>query len=195
MPSALPFAILSTLALVAGWLVFRFGSMVRATLALLLSFLATAGLFVLLDSEFLFAITFLMMIGEMVIMLMFMVAFMMNPAGLNPMSMVHQPRFAAIAAITVFAALSAAVLSTRFPPSAQTPPTDVTAAIGRELLGPSMLIFETAGVALLAGMIGVVALAARRGRFGDAVVVRRDTGRPRHDDAHDHHGGGEKHGH
>jgi NADH:ubiquinone oxidoreductase subunit H len=41
------------------------------------------------------AITFLMMIGEMMIMVMFMVAFMMNPAGLNPMSMVHQPRVAA----------------------------------------------------------------------------------------------------
>lgn len=169
------FALLSGLAILTGGLVFRFGSMVRATLSLLVSFLATAGLFLQLNSEFLFAITFLMMVGEMLIMLLFMVAFMMNPAGLNPMNMVHQPRFAGLAGVSVFALLSGAVLSARFPHAGRGAPADVTAAIGRELLGPSMLIFESAGVALLAAMIAVIALAARRGRFGDAVRAQRDA--------------------
>ncbi|MEK8089138.1 NADH-quinone oxidoreductase subunit J [Thermithiobacillus plumbiphilus] len=176
----LAFIVLSTFVIVSGWLVFRFNSMVRATYALLLSFLATSGLFLLLDSEFLFAISFLMMVGEMVIMVMFMIAFMMNPAGLNPMNMVHQPRIAAFAGFGVFALLTVAILTADFPQPIATAPADVTAAIGFELLGSSMLIFETAGVTLLAGMIAVIALAARRGRFNDAVLLPGKRSMPNH---------------
>lgn len=176
------FGILSVLAIVSGWLVFRFDSMVRATFSLLTSFLAVACLLLLLNSEFLFAITFLMMIGEMVIMALFMVAFMMNPAGLNPMTMVHQPRWAAGAGMVTFLLLTAVILTADFPQPEDPPPEDVTAAIGHELMGPSMLIFETAGVTLLCGMIAVMAIAARRGRFGDAVTIKREQG-----GGHEHH--------
>ncbi len=169
------FTVLAVLAVGGGWMVFRFDSMVRATLSLLLSFEAVAVMLLLLDSTFLFAITFLMMIGEMMIMVMFMVAFMMNPAGLNPMSMTHQPRLAAVAGIALFVIVSAAVLATDFPQRQGRPPPDVTAALGHELMGGSMLIFETAGVALLTGMIAVMVLAARRGRFGGAIVAERES--------------------
>jgi NADH:ubiquinone oxidoreductase subunit 6 (subunit J) len=171
---------LGPLAILGGWLVFRFDSMVRATYALMVSFLATAIILLSLNSEFLSAITFLMMIGEMMIMVIFMVAFMMNPAGLNPMSMVHQPRLAAGAGVALFAILAAAILLAEFPAPAGPAPPDVTAAIGHELMGPSMLIFETAGVTLLAGMIAVTAIAARRGRFGDAIPVERSSGGHHH---------------
>lgn len=185
-------ALLAPLAVVGGWLVFRFDSMVRATYALMVSFLAVAVLLLLLGSEFLFAITFLMMIGEMMIMVMFMVAFMMNPAGLNPMTMVHQPKLAAGAGLTVFVLLAAGILTADFPERRGVPPEDVTAAIGFELMGPSMLVFETAGVTLLAGMIAVIALAARKGRFGDAITVEREAkGEDGADGGgHPHHGHG-----
>ena len=171
---------LGPLAIVSGFLVFRFDSMVRATYALMTSFLATAVILLSLNSEFLFAITFLMMIGEMMIMVMFMVAFMMNPAGLNPMSMVHQPRIAAGAGLALFVILAAAILLADFPEPRGAAPADVTAAIGHELMGPSMLVFETAGVTLLAGMIAVMAIAARRGRFGDAIPVEHESGGDHH---------------
>lgn len=184
--SYIAFGLLSLLAIIAGWLVFRFDSMVRATFSLLTSFLAVACLLLLLDSEFMFAITFLMMLGEMVIMALFMVAFMMNPAGLNPMNMVHQPRQAAAAGIMTFLTLAAAILTSDFPLTEQPPPADVTAAIGHELMGSSMLIFETAGVTLLTGMIAVMAITARRGRFGDAIVIEReeDDGEQQHQHHH-----------
>lgn len=177
------FAVLSTLAVTGGWLVFRFDSMVRATLALLASFLAVAVLALPLGNEFLFAIIFLMMIGEMMIMVLFMVAFMMNPAGLNPMMMTHQPRFAALAGGVLFLVLAVAIVLTDFTPVGPQPPAHVTYALGKMLLGPAMLIFETAGVTLLTGMVAVIVLAARRGRFGDAIVVQR----PNHGGGHAHH--------
>ena len=164
--SYIAFGLLSLLAIIAGWLVFRFDSMVRATFSLLTSFLAVACLLLLLDSEFMFAITFLMMLGEMVIMAMFMVAFMMNPAGLNPMNMVHQPRLAAAAGGVAFVALAGMALVADFPERTPAANADVVRALGTELLGDSMLVFESAGVALLATMIGVVVLSARTGRFG-----------------------------
>jgi NADH:ubiquinone oxidoreductase subunit 6 (subunit J) len=182
---------LAAIAIAGGWMVFRFDSMARATLSLLTSFLAVSLILLLLASPFLAFITFLMMIFEMMIMLLFMIAFMMNPAGLNPMQMVHQPKLAAGAGIALFVVLAAAILTADFPDRRGTPPDDVTAALGFELMGPSMLIFETAGVTLLTGMIAVIAIAARRGRFGDAIRVEKggETG-----GGHGHHHGHGGHG-
>ena len=44
----------------------------------------------------------------------------------------------------------------------------VTRQLGVEELGDSMLVFQTAGAALLATMIGTLALVSRKGRFGVA---------------------------
>lgn len=157
-------------AVLSGFLVFRTGSMVRAAYWLLASFVAMAGILLLLRAEFLGLVLILMMAGEMTIMAVFMVMFMMNPAGLNPMRMVHQPRTAAAAGFAAFVGLAAVGLFGEFPerPLEAGGAGEVTAALGRELLGDSMLAFETAGVALLATMIGSLALASRKGRFGAA---------------------------
>ena len=80
---------LGVVAIVAGALVFVVASMARATFALLLSFLAVAGLLVAFDLDYLGFVTAVMMTIEMAIMAVFMIMFMMNPAGLMPMTMVH----------------------------------------------------------------------------------------------------------
>ena len=162
------FFIFGTGAIAAAYLVFRTDSMVRAAYWLLASFIGVGAILVLLKAEFLGLVLMLMMAGEMTIMAFVMVMFMMNPAGLNPMLMVHQHKTAIAAGIAAFLVLSAAVLVTDFPdaPAGQT--TRATEELGTELLGESMLVFETAGVALLATMIGAVAVASRRGRYGDA---------------------------
>ncbi|MGM0403512.1 MAG: NADH-quinone oxidoreductase subunit J, partial [Thermodesulfobacteriota bacterium] len=43
---------------------------------------------------------------------------------------------------------------------------DLIMQLGTEMLGDSMLIFETAGIALLATMLGAVILSSRSSRFG-----------------------------
>lgn len=163
------FWVFAAASVVAGWRVFRTDSMVRAAFWLLGSFVAMGGILLLLHARFLGLVLMLMMAGEMTIMAVFMVMFMMNPAGLNPMQMVHQHRTAIGAGIGAFVALGGVGLLADFPtrPFAGRP-ADVTAELGLELLGDSMLVFETAGVALLATMIGAIALASRRGRFGPA---------------------------
>ncbi|MBW3555716.1 MAG: NADH-quinone oxidoreductase subunit J [Actinobacteria bacterium] len=153
---------------VAAWLVFRTDSMVRAAYWLLASFAGVGALMVLLNARFLGLVLVLMMAGEMTIMAVFMVMFMMNPAGLNPMTMVHQHRTAKIAGVFAFAGLALVGLVADFPDRPADARRDPTSDLGRELLGDSMLVFETAGVTLLATMIGAIAIASKRGRYGDA---------------------------
>jgi len=155
------------IAVVSGWLVFRTDSMLRAAYWLMVSFVAVGSMLVVLSAEFLGLILILMMSGEMTIMAIFMIMFMMNPAGLNPMTMVHQNRTAIMAGVGSFVVLALVGLVAEFP-DRPVVTGDPTVALGEELLGRSMLIFESAGVALLAVMIGAVALSAKRGRFGDA---------------------------
>lgn len=159
---------LAATAIVSGWRVFRTDSMVRSAFLLLLSFVAVGLIMLLLRAPYLGMATIFMMGVEMMVMALFMVMFMMNPAGLNPMNMVHQERFAIIAGVLAFAGLAAAVWLTALPRHAVALDRPVIRDLGVELLGRSMLIFETVGVTLLATMIGTVVLSSRSGRFGAA---------------------------
>ncbi len=160
--------ILGGSSVVAAWRVFRTDSMVRAAYWLLASFVAVGMVMVLLQARFLGLVLVLMMAGEMTIMAAFMVMFMMNPAGLNPMSMVHQHTTAKVAGVVAFAGLAFVGVAADFPDRPVDAASEPTAELGEELLGDSMLIFETAGVTLLATMIGAIAIAGKRGRFGNA---------------------------
>ena len=88
---------LGVVAVVLGAFVFVVDSMARATFALLGSFLAVAGIMLVLDLHYLALVTALMMTMEMAVMAVFMIMFMMNPAGLMPMTMVHNARGSAVA--------------------------------------------------------------------------------------------------
>jgi NADH:ubiquinone oxidoreductase subunit 6 (subunit J) len=153
---------------VTAWLVFRTDSMVRAAYWLLASFVGVGGILVLLGAEFVGVVLILMMAGEMTMMAFVMVMFMMNPAGLNPMTMVHQHRTSIAAGLVSFLLLAGVGVATPWPDRPAERTAAATAQLGSELLGRSMLIFETAGVALLATMIGAVAVASHRGRYGRA---------------------------
>lgn len=160
------FWLLAAAALLTGWRVFRTDSMVRASFFLLASFIAVGAIMLMLGAAYLGFATIFMMAVEMMVMALFMVMFMMNPAGLNPMVMVHQHRLAVAAGLATFAGLSAVALSMDLPSRPLPPDAEVIAPLGRELLGPSMLVFESAGVTLLATMICSVVLSSRSGRFG-----------------------------
>lgn len=198
------FVALAALAVVAGWRVFRTGSMVRASFFLLASFVGVGGIALLLAAPYLGPAIIFMMAVEMVVMALFMVMFMMNPAGLNPMSMVHQPRFAALAGALATAALGAVAMLARFPAATPPPDAEPIRALGRELLGGSMLIFESAGVAIVAAMVGAVILSGRRGRYGVADEGSRPPGlepggepagrRPRREEEDEQEGGEDEQG-
>ncbi len=151
-----------------GWRVFRTDSMVRATFALLASFANVGAILVLLLAEYLGIALFFMMGVEMVVMAIFMVAFMMNPAGLNPMEMIHLPRVAVGAGIAVAVVLGLVALGAELTTVAVVAPEDTIRALGHELMGGSMLLMQSVGVTLVATMVGAVALSSASGRYGAA---------------------------
>ncbi len=159
------FWIFSSGAIWFGWRVFRTDSMVRASFALLASFLHVGAIMILLSAEYLGVALFFMMAVEMTVMALFMVAFMMNPAGLNPMMMVHQHKLAIGFGILGAGILTVVAVQSRFPVRPIDSTGDNLRLLGTEMLGHSMLIFESAGVALLATMLGAVILSSRRSRY------------------------------
>lgn len=162
---AVGFWALAVTAVVTGAAVFRVDSMARATFLLLASFLCVAGELLLLGMAYLGVLVILMMTMEMVIMAIFMVMYMMNPAGLEPMSMVHNRRGAAGISVAVFVALAAGILLAPWPARRGTPPPDPTYALGEAIMGPQMLVMMLVGLAILATMISSVVLATDRGRY------------------------------
>ncbi|MFC7106649.1 NADH-quinone oxidoreductase subunit NuoK [Nonomuraea rubra] len=109
------FWVLAVVAAAAGVAVFVVDSMARATFALLASLLAVGGIFLLLDLHYLGVLIVLMMVMEMLVMAVFMIMYMMNPAGLMPMTMVHNHRGAIVIAGAVFVLLAAGALLTPWP--------------------------------------------------------------------------------
>ncbi|GAA2539907.1 hypothetical protein GCM10010295_25220 [Streptomyces intermedius] len=157
--------VLALCAVVAGVLVFRFDSMARATFALLAALLCVAGEVLLLGLEYLGVVIVLMMTIEMAVMAVFMIMFMMNPAGLMPMAMLHNTRAAAALCAALFALLATGVLTTDWPRATGRPPADPTFELGMSLMGPQMLTMMTLGTALFATIVATVVLATRRGRY------------------------------
>jgi len=152
--------------LVTGLYVFRTSSMARAGL-LLLAALGVEGLvFLSLASEFLGVLMLLMMSGEMVIMVFFMVMFMPDPGGLMGMDMTHDKRRSAAVAALVGVSLAAVAVLTDWPARAAGTGAPDVRAIGFEVMGRSMVTFLFAATTILFAMVGAVLLAKLGGRYG-----------------------------
>ncbi|WP_411431337.1 NADH-quinone oxidoreductase subunit J [Saccharomonospora iraqiensis] len=164
-------------AVVAGMLVFRVDSMARATFALLVSFVLAGGTLLLVGLTYLGVLVVLMMIMEMLIMVVFMVMYMMNPAGLMPMTMVHNRRGALGIAVGTFGVLATGILLVDWPSADTDPPAEATRALGAALMGPKMLVMMVLGLVLFATLVATVVLATRRGRY-DRYGDRLDRRRP-----------------
>lgn len=166
---------LAALAVVSGVWVFRYDSMARATFALLTSLLCVAGELILLGLDYLGVVIVLMMTIEMAIMAVFMIAYMMNPAGLMPMTMIHNRNGALAVSGAVFVLLTTGILLVRRPAREGRASADPTKALGTALMGPHMLTMMTLGCGLFATIVAVVVLATGRGRYdryGDGLRSR-----------------------
>jgi NADH-quinone oxidoreductase subunit J len=164
--TALVFWPSTALMLVTGLYVFITSSMARAGL-LLLAALGIEGLvFLALASEFLGVLQLLMMSGEMVIMVFFMVMFMPDPGGLMGMDMVHDKRRSAAVASGIGVALAVVAVVTDWPARVVGTDAPDVRAIGFEVMGRSMLTFLFAAMTILLAMIGGVLLAKHGGRYG-----------------------------
>jgi len=168
----LAFVLLAGVALGAGLAVFVVDSMARATFALALSFVAVGLELLLIDLAYLGLITVLMMVMEMAVMVVFMLMFMMNPAGLMPMSMVHNRRGSLAISVGTFLVLGVGSLLVDWPGRSGQAPPDPTRALGESLMEQKMLVMIAVSAVLFATMVSTLVVAAGRGRYDpDPAVV------------------------
>ncbi len=144
-----------------GVVVFRTHSMVRSAIALLFSQTAIGAMFLVMQAEFLGVLQIMMMATEMSVMAIFMVMFMMDPGGMGKMDMTHQKRLSLWAGgIGLVAALVVIWTAGWQGPVPEVPGADEQARLlGRELLGRSMFIFESAALMILTAMVAATMVA------------------------------------
>jgi NADH:ubiquinone oxidoreductase subunit 6 (subunit J) len=144
-----------------GVVVFRTSSMVRSALALLFSQAAIGAMFLAMQTEFLGVLQIMMMATEMSIMAIFMVMYMMDPGGLGRMDMSHQKHVSIAAGIlATLAAVGVALLVDWGTVVVAAPgAAEQTEGLGTEMMGRSMIIFETAGITILTAMVAATAVA------------------------------------
>ena len=147
---------------------------VHSMLWVLALFLHMAGMFLLLDAEFLAAVQVIVYAGAILIFYLFVVMLLDLPGEVaRPRFNKHWP-FAAGAGLS-FAALAWLARVETFDPvgagaaaaathtAATGPPQGSLEDIGMALFGPFALPFEMASLVLLAAIVGAVVLARRRG--------------------------------
>jgi len=159
MPDALTVAfwVLATIAVGSGLMVVWLRDLFRAALFLATLFLSIAGLYVLLQADFLAAAQVLIYVGAVSVLLIFAIFLTHNVQQGNPPSSLRLPALA-LAAL-VFFALVGVFLLTPWSLSTDAPPTTTTTALADALFGRWVLPFEAASVLLVAALIGAIALA------------------------------------
>ena len=164
------FYILGAITLISGLLVILMRNPVHSALFLIITFLSIAGIFVVLDAEFIAAVQVLVYAGG--IMVLFLFVIMLVTMGEQKKGMIGFKRFHVAVSIVLALLLAGALISVFFiNPFSSTEPDDTEVlrggggnieAIGIGLYRYYILPFEVASVLLLAAMIGAVVLAKYR---------------------------------
>ena len=159
-PSLAVFVVLAALCLGGGLGVVTSTNIAYATISLLVSLVAVAGLYVLLLAEFLALVQVLIYGGAIIIVLLF--ALMLTRIQeFNQIIDNPQRPLAAIAALALFAILVAALVSGGA--QADTRVGSTLVGLGTELFTSWVIPFEIAGVLLLIVLLGVVIITHREG--------------------------------
>jgi NADH-quinone oxidoreductase subunit J len=146
---------------------------VRTAVWLLLALLGVAGIYLLLDAQFLAAVQLVVYAGGILVLIVFGVML----TNRTPMGRLQPSRVAVVGATCVGGVLLATACSAveilanhRTSAPAGSGPEGTVAELGRLLLGEYLIPFELASVILLVVMIGAAYLAkarrTRRGRLG-----------------------------
>jgi len=137
-------------------------NIVHSALSLVVTFVAVAGIYVLLSADYLFAVQILIYVGAVATLILFGVMLTRGIRGEQPQNN-NQILPAAIMALLLFAAvLVPVILNTVWPASAGAPPQTTTGLLGQELMGTYALPFEIMGLVLLVALVGAIIVARDR---------------------------------
>ncbi len=158
------FVILSAIALIGALGVVTNRNLFRSALFLVLSFIGVAGLYVLLEAEFLAMVQILVYVGAISILIIFAIMLSRQLMSSEFRASNEQWIWALVAAIALFVALGFILLRVSWPVAAANVPDDAISQLGQVLVSPDqfVLVFEVASVLLLVALVGAVIVARER---------------------------------
>ncbi len=156
------FALLALVTLGAAVMVVTTRNLLRSALWLILAFFGIAGIFVLLQAEFLAVVQVLIYVGAIATLIIFTI--MLTHNVMSP----SQPRFneqwgvvGGFAAL-LFVVLAAITARIAWPVAAGAVPADAIQRLGTDFVGAYTVPFEIASVLLVVAMIGAIIIARER---------------------------------
>jgi len=159
------FLTLAAVMLVAALLVVTMRDIIRCGLAMIVSFAALAGLYVMVGSPLVAAAQVLVYIGAISVLVLFAIMLTQTKAGPSRLVFHSQARWSGVLSIVLGLILVVAVTATAWPEGPTMVQTE-TKALAQTLFGEFVLPFEVVSVLLLAAVIGGVFLAKREGGEG-----------------------------
>ena len=156
------FIIISLITLGAGLMVVTQRSLFRSALWLVLTFFGIAGLFVLLNAEFLAVAQVLIYVGAISTLIIFAVMLSRGMMSANTPPFNSQPLVVGALALLLAVLLIGVVLNGPGPVAAGEVPADAIQRLGTDFVGSYVIPFEAASVLLVAAMIGAIIIARER---------------------------------
>jgi NADH-quinone oxidoreductase subunit J len=156
------FILLSLVTLGAAAMVVTSHSLFRSALWLILAFFGIAGIFILLNAEFLAVVQVLVYIGAISTLIIF--AIMLSRNAIDTKGQRFNEQWGAVAgfAVLLFVVLLAIVVRVPWPDAAQSAPLEAIVRLGEAFVGPYVVPFEVASVLLVVAMIGAIIIARER---------------------------------
>jgi NADH-quinone oxidoreductase subunit J len=156
----LPFFILGVLTIVGAAAALTLRNLVHCVLALMLAFVGLAGLYLLLDAQFIGFAQILVYIGAVAILIVF--AILLTRGAESPSQSIVSPSWAmsSVVSVAVFGVLAWTIRSsvaTRHPIPPQ--PEMTVRQIGNALMSRFALPLEVIGLLLTAALVGAVTIA------------------------------------
>ena len=157
------FLILAVVSLIGALGAVTLRNIVHSALFLVISFLGVAGIYVMLNADFLFAIQILIYVGAIATLILFAIMLTRGVRGEQPQNN-GQVIPAAILGLLLFLGVLVPVIINTVWPAASTAaaPQGTTAVLGQELMTTYFLPFEVAGVLLLVALVGAIIVARER---------------------------------
>lgn len=155
------FFLLAVCAIIGAVMAINFTKVVHIVLSLAFTFIALAGLYILLEAEFVAFVQVLIYVGAVTILMIFGIMMTKHDGeGKEPARPLLET-LAAVGCLCLFGILFYAIRGAEFEAPAASLPQDNTRAIGLELFSRYAVPFELISVLLTVAFIGAVALAKR----------------------------------
>jgi len=165
--SDLGFIVMSLLAIIGALIAVSQQNLLRAALGLVLAFLGVAGIYFMLEAEFVGVVQILIYVGAISVLILFAVMLTRGLMQGRGGAQNSQWMLAAFIALILFTILAAVALGANWPIAAPHAMGDLIPTLGVQLLTTYLLPFEAISLLLLAALVGAIVIAREENPVGN----------------------------